>query len=70
MRPGFARGFVLLRQSAEFLYRATDYWYPEYGRGLVCNDNKVVVTWPIDFVPEIAPKDDSGQLLREADRFE
>lgn len=51
VRPGFAHGFVVLSQSAEFLYRTTDYWYPEYVRRLVYNDHEVVVTWPIDFVP-------------------
>jgi len=41
----------MLSQLAEFLYRTTDCWYPEYGRRPVYNDPKVVVTSPIDFVP-------------------
>jgi dTDP-4-dehydrorhamnose 3,5-epimerase len=67
--PGFAHGFVVLTDSAEFLYKTTDYWYPEYERSLLWNDPEVGVQWPIDFEPELAAKDAMGKLLKDADVF-
>jgi dTDP-4-dehydrorhamnose 3,5-epimerase len=68
--PGFAHGFVVLSDSAEFLYKTTDYWYPEYERSLLWNDPAVQVAWPIDFVPQLAAKDGAGKLFGEADLFD
>ena len=68
--PGFAHGFVVLSESAQFLYKTTDYWYPAHERSLLWNDPEVAVAWPIDFVPQLAPKDAAGKLLRDADLFE
>ena len=68
--PGFAHGFVVLSESAEFLYKTTDYWFPEHERSLLWNDPAVGIDWPIDFVPQLATKDQAGKLLREADVFE
>jgi dTDP-4-dehydrorhamnose 3,5-epimerase len=68
--PGFAHGFVVLSESAEFLYKTTDYWYPEYERSLLWNDSTVAIDWPIDFVPQLAVKDAAGKILAEIDSFD
>jgi dTDP-4-dehydrorhamnose 3,5-epimerase len=67
--PGFAHGFVVLSESAEFLYKTTDYWYPEHERSLLWNDPAVGIDWPIDFVPQLAAKDREGKPLAEAEVF-
>ncbi|MBB3258012.1 dTDP-4-dehydrorhamnose 3,5-epimerase [Paraburkholderia bannensis] len=67
--PGFAHGFVVLSESAQFLYKTTDYWYPEHERSLVWNDPAVGIEWPIDFEPLLAAKDAAGKKLAEADVF-
>lgn len=68
--PGFAHGFVVLSESAEFLYKTTDYWYPEHERSLMWNDPTVAVEWPIDFSPQLAAKDAAGRKFEEADLFD
>lgn len=68
--PGFAHGFVVLSESAEFLYKTTDYWYPEHERSLLWNDPAVAIHWPIEFQPQLAAKDAAGKLLGDADVFE
>jgi dTDP-4-dehydrorhamnose 3,5-epimerase len=68
--PGFAHGFVVLSDSAEFLYKTTDYWYPEHERSLLWNDPTVDVAWPVDFAPQLAAKDAAGKLFAEADTFD
>lgn len=67
--PGFAHGFVVLSESAEFLYKTTDYWYPEHERSLLWNDPTVGIKWPIDFEPQLALKDAAGKRLKEAEIF-
>ena len=67
--PGFAHGFVVLSDSAEFLYKTTDYWYPEHERSLLWNDAEIGIDWPIDFEPQLAAKDQAGKALDEADCF-
>jgi dTDP-4-dehydrorhamnose 3,5-epimerase len=61
--PGFAHGFLTLSDSAEFLYKTTDYWYPEHERCLLWNDPTVGVQWPIDGDPLLANKDLNGTPL-------
>jgi len=68
--PGFAHGFVVLSESAEFLYKTTDYWYPEHERSLLWNDPTIGIDWPIDFAPQLAAKDQNGKLLAQADVFD
>lgn len=68
--PGFAHGFVVLSESAEFLYKTTDYWYPELERSLLWNDPTVGIDWPIDFEPQLAAKDAAGKMFAETDKFE
>lgn len=67
--PGFAHGFVVLSERAQFLYKTTDYYFPEHERCLLWNDPTVGVSWPIDFKPQIAAKDAAGKLLPEAECF-
>ncbi|MEA3120366.1 MAG: dTDP-4-dehydrorhamnose 3,5-epimerase [Paraburkholderia sp.] len=67
--PGFAHGFVVLSEAAQFLYKTTDYWYPEFERCLRWNDSQVAIEWPIDFEPVLAAKDAAGQLLADAEVF-
>ncbi|KAE8759276.1 dTDP-4-dehydrorhamnose 3,5-epimerase [Paraburkholderia madseniana] len=67
--PGFAHGFVVLSETAQFLYKTTDYWYPEHERSIVWNDPEIGIEWPIDFEPVLAAKDAAGKRLSEAERF-
>jgi dTDP-4-dehydrorhamnose 3,5-epimerase len=68
--PGFAHGFIVLSQEAEFLYKTTDYWFPEHERCLLWSDTTVGVCWPIDDEPTLAPKDVTGRELRAAECFD
>jgi dTDP-4-dehydrorhamnose 3,5-epimerase len=68
--PGFAHGFVVLSESAEFLYKTTDYWYPEHERSLLWNDPAIGIEWPIDSAPQLAAKDQAGKLLAQAEVFD
>ena len=68
--PGFAHGFVVLSDSAEFLYKTTDYWYPEHERSLLWNDPALGIDWPIDGAPQLAAKDAAAALLKDAEVFE
>jgi dTDP-4-dehydrorhamnose 3,5-epimerase len=68
--PGFAHGFVVVSESAEFLYKTTDYWYPEHERSLLWNDPAIGIDWPIDFTPQLAAKDQAGKLLAQAELFD
>lgn len=67
--PGFAHGFVVLSQSAEFVYKTTDYWAPVHERCLLWNDLAVGIEWPIDFEPQLAGKDAAGLPLAQAACF-
>jgi dTDP-4-dehydrorhamnose 3,5-epimerase len=67
--PGFAHGFVVLSESAQFLYKTTDYWYQAHERSIVWNDPAIGIEWPIDFEPLLAAKDAAGKRLAEADHF-
>lgn len=67
--PGFAHGFVVLSESAEFLYKTTDYWYPEHERSLLWNDASIAIDWPINFEPKLATKDAAGMALNAAEVF-
>lgn len=67
--PGFAHGFVVLSETAEFLYKTTDYWYPEFERSLAWNDPTVNVAWPHSGAPSLSGKDQLGKLLANAESF-
>ena len=66
---GFAHGFVTLSDTAEFLYKTTDYYAPAHERSILWNDPEIGIEWPIDFEPSLAAKDAAGQRLSEADHF-
>jgi dTDP-4-dehydrorhamnose 3,5-epimerase len=67
--PGFAHGFVVLSPSAQFLYKTTDYWFPEFERCIAWNDAQIGIEWPIDFEPMLAAKDAAGKRLAEAEVY-
>jgi dTDP-4-dehydrorhamnose 3,5-epimerase len=67
---GFAHGFVTLSESAEFLYKTTDYWYPEFERCIAWNDPALRIDWPIGIIPALSPKDANGLSLESAEVFE
>ncbi|HRP98256.1 MAG TPA: dTDP-4-dehydrorhamnose 3,5-epimerase [Rhodocyclaceae bacterium] len=67
--PGFAHGFVVLTESADFLYKTTDYYAPEHERCLAWNDPTVAVAWPIDFAPQLSGKDRAGARLADCEVF-
>ena len=67
---GFAHGFLVLSDVAEFLYKTTDYWYPEHERCIVWNDPDIGIQWPIDGDPILAKKDVEGSILKQAECFE
>lgn len=68
---GFAHGFVVVSESAEFLYKTTDYWYPEFERSLLWSDATVGVKWPVPegVTPLLAAKDQAGKVLSDAETF-
>ena len=66
---GFAHGFVVLSDYAEFLYKTTDYYTPQYERCILWNDPDLAIAWPILSEPVLSAKDRSGNLLREAEVF-
>lgn len=68
---GFAHGFYVTTPEAEVLYKATDYYAPEWERTIVWNDPIIGIQWPIQGeLPALSPKDGAGKLLTEAELFE
>lgn len=63
---GFAHGFVVLSEQAEFLYKTTDYYSPSHERCIAWNDPEIGIEWPIEGVPTLSAKDLSGSRLAEA----
>ncbi len=68
--PGFAHGFLVTSDSAEFLYKTTDYWYPEFERSVLWNDVTIGVQWPLTQAPTLAAKDVAGSPIRSAESFD
>ncbi len=66
---GFAHGFVVLSDFAEFQYKATDYYHPESERTILWNDPDLAIDWPIDGNPVLAKKDTAGLPFRAAETF-
>ena len=67
--PGFAHGFYVTSASAEFLYKTTDYWFPEHERTLLWNDPALGIEWPLAGEPVLAAKDAAGKSLSAADTY-
>jgi dTDP-4-dehydrorhamnose 3,5-epimerase len=66
---GFAHGFVTMSDTAEFLYKTTDYWAPEHERTVLWNDPAIGIEWPIDQEPLLAAKDKAGLPFAQAESF-
>ena len=67
---GFAHGFMVISEVAEFLYKATDYYAPEHERSLLWSDPTVAVDWPLEGVqPLLSPKDTTGRELADCEVF-
>ena len=68
--PGFAHGFIVLSETAEFLYKTTDYWHPQHERTLLWSDPALAIDWPLAGAPTLAAKDAAGRLLADADVYD
>ncbi len=66
---GFAHGFLVLSESAEFLYKTTDYYNPTAERCLLWSDPALAIDWKLDGPPQLSAKDQNGKLLKDADLF-
>ncbi len=66
---GFAHGFLVLSESAEFLYKTTDYYAPEHERCIRWDDPQLAIGWPLQEAPQLSAKDRSGVVLAEAELF-
>jgi dTDP-4-dehydrorhamnose 3,5-epimerase len=66
---GFAHGFVVLSDTAEFLYKTTDYYAPAHERSIAWNDPAVAIRWPIDDQPVLSAKDQQGKSFAHAEHF-
>ena len=66
---GFAHGFLVLSEYAEFLYKTTDYWAPEHERCILWNDSTLAIDWPLQSEPKLSAKDREGLPLAAAEVF-
>ena len=67
---GFAHGFVVLSEFADFLYKTTDYWAPEHERCIAWNDPDLAIDWQLDgALPQVSAKDAQGVAFRNAEVF-
>ena len=66
---GFAHGFVVLSDSAEFLYKTTDYWAPEHERCIRWNDSSLAIDWPVSGNVLVSAKDAQGVAFADAEVF-
>jgi dTDP-4-dehydrorhamnose 3,5-epimerase len=67
---GFAHGFMVLSESADFIYKTTDYYAPEHERCLIWNDPAVGINWPVTEEPILSAKDRAGLPLHDAEVFQ
>ena len=66
--PGFAHGFLTLSDTAEFLYKTTDYWSPEHERAILWNDETLKIDWPLNgLAPQLAAKDAAAVAFSAAE---
>jgi dTDP-4-dehydrorhamnose 3,5-epimerase len=66
---GFAHGFLTLSETAEFLYKTTNYYFPEYDRCIRWNDTTIGIDWPTNAVPLVSDKDRIGSEISNAEVF-
>jgi dTDP-4-dehydrorhamnose 3,5-epimerase len=67
--PGFGHGFLVMSESADFLYKTTDYYAPKYERCIAWNDPDIGIQWPAGLLPQLSAKDTAGARLRDAEVF-
>jgi dTDP-4-dehydrorhamnose 3,5-epimerase len=67
---GFAHGFVVLSETAEFLYKTTDYYAPQHERSIIWNDPDLAIDWHFEGTPILSAKDQAAARLRDAEVFE
>ncbi len=67
--PGFAHGFVVTSETADFLYKTTDYYAPAFERCIAWNDPAIGIVWPEGLVPQLSAKDAAGAALGMAEVF-
>ena len=67
--PGFAHGFYALTETAEFAYKTTDYYFPEYERSIFWNDNSLNIKWPSNIKIELSLKDENAQSFKGCETF-
>ncbi|MDJ0509466.1 MAG: dTDP-4-dehydrorhamnose 3,5-epimerase [Crocosphaera sp.] len=66
---GFAHGFVVLSESADFLYKTTNYYAPQYERTILWNDPDLAIDWQLEGEPLLSKKDQEGSLFKDAEVF-
>ena len=68
--PGFAHGFLVVSETADVLYKTTDYYGPKYERSILWNDPEIGISWPLDGIEvKLSQKDKAGKTLKDADLF-
>lgn len=67
--PGFAHGFLVLSDSADFLYKTTEYYAPEHERCIAWNDPQLAISWPAEIAPRLSAKDAVAPAFAQADYF-
>jgi len=67
--PGFAHGFLTLSETAEVIYKTTDYYAPECDRAVLWNDPALAIDWPLEGSPILSPKDAAAHCCRDAELF-
>ena len=67
--PGFAHGFVVLSETAEFLYKTTDFWHQASERSIRWNDPELAIDWQVAVQPTLATKDSQAPLFRDAEVY-
>jgi len=68
--PGFGHAFLVLSEAADLLYKATEYWMPQYDRAIRWSDPAIGIAWPLDGSPILATKDEAAPLLAQAQVYE
>ena len=66
---GFAHGFLVLSETAEFLYKTTDFYSPEHEVSIRWNDADIGIEWPLDGAPSLSGKDSAGMAFSDAPKF-
>ena len=67
--PGFGHGFLTLSDSADFLYKTTDYYAPAQERSILWSDPQLAIAWPLEGAPVVAQKDAAGRLFKDAEVY-